>query len=354
MLSKDFHQGFERKKKDIESLTVCNQAVLLSAEDLIGLDAKLGQIESYLENIQKHILQERAGLDRLIAFQDKLRMQCEKIEALRKLSPQEIPEPKSNVLQPIEIAKVTKNLRRAPSSRPIPQRRRAETPAVTNTPAVSRQAKPEEIPFESLPISTPSPIDDPPAAAAPVKRMVPSATPRQPRPTAPRVRPTKAVEVSSEAEGPASSGRERSMSCSSAENKAICAGDAQGVEEEYGKCIHYITEDEMKTIPDYMKGRLDYHRVNELIDKFNSILKKKYTLLRLPPKKMNERQVAECQAFMAEETALSKKQIWFSENDIRLAGDIKNDNTLKSTMMILRHLGRMTRDNKRHIVLNRS
>ena len=125
------------------------------------------------------------------------------------------------------------------------------------------------------------------------------------------------------------------------------------MEEEMGRAIECVTEEEMKGVPDYMKGRLDHHKVNELIEKFRSILKRKYSLLRMPPKKMSERQAADFQAYTAEETPLSKKQVWFSENDLRLAADIKNDNTLKCTMMILRHLGRMTRDNKRHIVVQR-
>lgn len=340
------YESFDYKRRDIESLLACSQALYIRDEDLLQLDSRLSMIEAYLANIQNHLAQERAALAKASEFKLLLEQQSQLAERLCReggiafsdARPHELmagpqPSPRRTVRRTASKLRTPLQPRNPPSSGQAPEGAAATKPVgcVRRAAAIAHKQQP----------STSASSTNAGASST-----TNAGTAVRPMPSRGRVqRPERATtsEEATTSEVPATPMKAAASS----------SGEGGSVEEEMGRAIECVTEEEMKGVPDYMKGRLDHHKVNELIEKFRSILKRKYSLLRMPPKKMSERQAADFQAYTAEETPLSKKQVWFSENDLRLAADIKNDNTLKCTMMILRHLGRMTRDNKRHIVVQR-
>jgi Spindle and kinetochore-associated protein 1 len=118
--------------------------------------------------------------------------------------------------------------------------------------------------------------------------------------------------------------------------------------------IAHVSDEEMASLSNYMRGRLTADRVNDIADKFSEIVDHKYTILRTPTRRMSEAMLAEYQKYAKNETERTRRQVWFCDIDIKLHGGIKMDASMRSTLMILRHLGRLSQDNKRYIVVKRS
>eukprot|EP00668_Euglena_longa_P011731 GGOE01014146.1.p1 GENE.GGOE01014146.1~~GGOE01014146.1.p1 ORF type:complete len:285 (-),score=85.93 GGOE01014146.1:178-978(-) len=107
------------------------------------------------------------------------------------------------------------------------------------------------------------------------------------------------------------------------------------------KRMAYVTVDELEGAPKYLAGRLTLDRVNAVVDELHCFLAEKYQLLRLPYRKVPQRQFRRWQAFQADEVPDTKGQQFCTDSDLRTFQCLKLDQTGRNILTVLRHLGRL-------------
>lgn len=103
--------------------------------------------------------------------------------------------------------------------------------------------------------------------------------------------------------------------------------------------LDFLTVDEFKTIPKYMKGRLTYDKINSMIEKLDRAYVEKYKIRRLKKSTLNDMNKKRFEAYRLQETEETKGLYFIVEQDIAEFSSLKVDNALRNIFTILRHCG---------------
>ncbi|RUS76577.1 hypothetical protein EGW08_015655 [Elysia chlorotica] len=103
--------------------------------------------------------------------------------------------------------------------------------------------------------------------------------------------------------------------------------------------LDFLTVDEFKSIPKYMKGRLTYDKVNSIIEKLDKVYVEKYKIRRLKKSSLNDMNKKRYEAYRLQETDDTKGVPFVVEQDINEFSSLKMDSILRNILTILRHCG---------------
>ncbi|XP_060029859.1 spindle and kinetochore-associated protein 1 [Erinaceus europaeus] len=104
----------------------------------------------------------------------------------------------------------------------------------------------------------------------------------------------------------------------------------------------FITSDEFDGIPSYMKPRLTYCQINDVIKEINKAVASKYKIIHQPKKSMNSVARNLYHRFMDEETKDTKGHYFIVEADIKEFTTLKVDKKFHGIMNVLRHCRRLS------------
>uniref|UniRef100_A0A4X1UHG2 SKA complex subunit 1 n=1 Tax=Sus scrofa TaxID=9823 RepID=A0A4X1UHG2_PIG len=104
----------------------------------------------------------------------------------------------------------------------------------------------------------------------------------------------------------------------------------------------FITSDEFNGIPAYMKSRLTYCQINDVIKEINKAVVGKYKILHQPKKSMNSVARNLYHRFIDEETKETKGHYFIVEADIKEFTALKVDKRFHVILNILRHCRRLS------------
>ncbi|XP_049756868.1 spindle and kinetochore-associated protein 1 [Elephas maximus indicus] len=104
----------------------------------------------------------------------------------------------------------------------------------------------------------------------------------------------------------------------------------------------FITSDEFNGIPAYMKSRLTYCQINDVIKEINKAVASKYKILHQPKKSMSSVARNLYHRFIDEETKDTKGHCFIVEADIKEFTALKVDKRFHVILNILRHCRRLS------------
>lgn len=107
--------------------------------------------------------------------------------------------------------------------------------------------------------------------------------------------------------------------------------------------IAYLTTDELASAPAYMRTRLSLDKVNSAVDEVQDAFNRKYELLRAAGRALAPEQRRAQAAYKALELEHPKLKglLFVSEDDLKAARHVKQDQTGKNIMSVLRHVQRL-------------
>lgn len=108
------------------------------------------------------------------------------------------------------------------------------------------------------------------------------------------------------------------------------------------KEMSFITSDEFNGIPAYMKSRLTYCQINDVIKEINKAVVSKYKILYQPKKSMSSVARNLYHRFIDEETKDTKGHYFIVEADIKEFTALKADKRFHVILNILRHCRRLS------------
>ncbi|XP_037703823.1 spindle and kinetochore-associated protein 1 [Choloepus didactylus] len=108
------------------------------------------------------------------------------------------------------------------------------------------------------------------------------------------------------------------------------------------KEIPILTSDEFNGVPAYMKSRLTYCQINDVIKEINKAVVSKYKILHQPKKAMNSVARNLYHRFIDEETKDTKGHYFIVEADIKEFTALKVDKRFHVMLNILRHCRRLS------------
>ncbi|PNJ43671.1 SKA1 isoform 2 [Pongo abelii] len=108
------------------------------------------------------------------------------------------------------------------------------------------------------------------------------------------------------------------------------------------KEMPFITCDEFNGVPSYMKSRLTYDQINDVIKEINKAVISKYKILHQPKKSMNSVTRNLYHRFIDEETKDTKGRYFIVEADIKEFTTLKADKKFHVLLNILRHCRRLS------------
>ncbi|XP_001509072.2 spindle and kinetochore-associated protein 1 isoform X1 [Ornithorhynchus anatinus] len=103
-----------------------------------------------------------------------------------------------------------------------------------------------------------------------------------------------------------------------------------------------ITAAEFNTVPAYMKSRLTYCQINDVVQEINKAVTSKYKILQQPKKSMSSAVRNLYHRFLEEETKDTKGQFFIVEADIKEFTNLKLDKRFHVILNILRHCRRLS------------
>ncbi|NP_001157827.1 spindle and kinetochore-associated protein 1 [Mus musculus] len=108
------------------------------------------------------------------------------------------------------------------------------------------------------------------------------------------------------------------------------------------KEMQFITMDEFSDVPAYMKSRLTYCQINDIIKEINKAVVSKYKIMHQPKASMSSVKRNLYQRFINEETKDTKGHHFIVEADIKEFTALKVDKRFYVIMHILRHCHRLS------------
>ncbi|CAI6348891.1 unnamed protein product [Macrosiphum euphorbiae] len=102
-----------------------------------------------------------------------------------------------------------------------------------------------------------------------------------------------------------------------------------------------INNDEMDSVPKYMKGRLTSLNVNVVIDGINIALENKYEILQKPRNLLKKKDQDIYNTWKIQQNDVGQGQYFVTADDISRFGETKVDKTTLNIIPILRHLKRL-------------
>ncbi|XP_018022486.1 spindle and kinetochore-associated protein 1-like [Hyalella azteca] len=98
----------------------------------------------------------------------------------------------------------------------------------------------------------------------------------------------------------------------------------------------YITVEEFDEVPKYIKGRLQYGQINQMVDQMNKALAAKYALLRRPRSKLSVSEMKLVSALRSQSNEQTKGRVFVCCDDLKRWSDVKMDSTHRSMLTVLR------------------
>ncbi|XP_058532866.1 spindle and kinetochore-associated protein 1 [Ochotona princeps] len=108
------------------------------------------------------------------------------------------------------------------------------------------------------------------------------------------------------------------------------------------KEMPFVTTDEFNGVPAYMKSRLTYCQINDVIKEINKAVISKYKILHQPKASMNSVVRNLYHRFISEETKDTKGHYFIVEADIKEFTALKVDKRFHVILNILRHCRRLS------------
>ena len=105
--------------------------------------------------------------------------------------------------------------------------------------------------------------------------------------------------------------------------------------------LAYVKVDEFEEVPKYIRGRLKRDQVNEIVDAVHVAMVEKYRILNTPRNKLGQQAMEQWRRFREQEVKETAGQRFFIEDDLRTFTDIQVNSAVRSSMVVLRHLGRL-------------
>lgn len=105
--------------------------------------------------------------------------------------------------------------------------------------------------------------------------------------------------------------------------------------------IEYLTVEEFESVPKYIRGRLQYDQVNNIVDKLNETLDAKYTLLRKPRAKASDMEMKLIAACKNKENSETKGLYFVVDEDLKRWASLKLDPAVRSMLTVLRTTKRL-------------
>jgi len=103
--------------------------------------------------------------------------------------------------------------------------------------------------------------------------------------------------------------------------------------------INYVTDEDLKSVPQYMKGRITSSEVNAVVEGYNVTLNKKYDLLKLSKASLKvKNDLDQWILWKSQETPSLKGSYFCTAKDLDVQGCIKMSKKNSNIIMILRHL----------------
>ncbi|XP_077989027.1 SKA complex subunit 1-like [Glandiceps talaboti] len=104
--------------------------------------------------------------------------------------------------------------------------------------------------------------------------------------------------------------------------------------------MDYLTMDEFELVPKYMKGRMSYDLVNNVVDGINKVVEYKYKIVAQPRSTVGENNMKKRKEWKKQQTKDSQGLQFFIDDDYRKYSGLKLDKATNQILTILRHCGR--------------
>lgn len=117
--------------------------------------------------------------------------------------------------------------------------------------------------------------------------------------------------------------------------------------------LAHISKEELKRIPQYMRGRNSAERINEVLDIINGLITEKYTIMRMRQTEMSNQQLKKWKRWQRQEpkrvpgssiASGSHTPFFFVDQDITEHKNFRMDASGKAVLHVLRHTGRIKED----------
>eukprot|EP00871_Galdieria_phlegrea_P001707 jgi/Galph1/2537/GphlegSOOS_G1188.1 len=105
--------------------------------------------------------------------------------------------------------------------------------------------------------------------------------------------------------------------------------------------VGHISGDELNLVPQYLRGRLTTEKVNQVIDKLDTLYREKYALLSKPLRGLSSAEIDKVTEYRNQEIDQVLNSYFLSDHDLKTCPLLKFDATTKNTLNVLRHLGRL-------------
>ncbi|XP_067120287.1 spindle and kinetochore-associated protein 1-like isoform X1 [Centruroides vittatus] len=105
--------------------------------------------------------------------------------------------------------------------------------------------------------------------------------------------------------------------------------------------IEHITDEELNSLPKYMKGRLNCDVINNIVDSFNKTIVAKYKLLTTPRCQLGTHDMVKFNNFLSQELNETKGHYFCVDQDLKYFANLTINKTLASVLIILRHCNRI-------------
>ncbi|KAG7523115.1 spindle and kinetochore-associated protein 1 [Solea senegalensis] len=109
----------------------------------------------------------------------------------------------------------------------------------------------------------------------------------------------------------------------------------------YVREMEFITMPEFDSIPQYMRGRVSYDKLNAAVQSLNTAVTAKYKILHQSAKTLNNHARKLHQRFKDQETKDTKGQYFVVEDDIREFTQMRVDKQFQGILNMLRHCQRL-------------
>ena len=106
-------------------------------------------------------------------------------------------------------------------------------------------------------------------------------------------------------------------------------------------CISYLTLDDFQNIPKYMKGRVQYETLTNVVDEFNELLLNKYTFLVKPLKELNVNEKKRRNVLRSQETKDMQNINFITAEEMKSGVLLKSESGRRNLLTILRHFHRI-------------
>ncbi|KAH9524684.1 Spindle and kinetochore-associated protein 1 [Bulinus truncatus] len=103
--------------------------------------------------------------------------------------------------------------------------------------------------------------------------------------------------------------------------------------------LRFLTVQEFEGVPKYIKGRLTYDKVNQIIEQLDQAYRDKYKILGQKKATLSDLNRKRCEIYRSQESKDTKGIHFIVEKDVTEFTNLKLDISARNTLTILRHCG---------------